>query len=80
MKVVCFAFSCIFLHLKSFCRKKNWLETVLIPLFYYTTMMFYCNANGKNCSDKFYQLSELTCTDNNISVAQNVMELFLARF
>ena len=29
----------------------------------------------KNCSDKFYQPSELTCTDNNISVAQNVMEL-----
>ena len=68
MKVVCFAFSCIFLDLKSFCKKINWLETVLIPLFYYTTMMFY------------YQLSELTCTDNNISVAQNVMELFLARF
>ena len=34
----------------------------------------------KNCSDKFYQLSELNCTDNNISVAQNVMELFLATF
>ena len=37
-----------------------------------------CEANGqKNCSDEFYELVGIICTENNISVAQNVTEALL---
>ena len=37
-----------------------------------------CDANGqKNCADEFYELVGIICTENNISVAQNVTEALL---
>ena len=37
-----------------------------------------CDANGqKICSDEFYELVGIICTENNISVAQNVTEALL---
>ena len=37
-----------------------------------------CDVNGqKICSDEFYELAGTICTENNISVAQNVTEAVL---
>ena len=37
-----------------------------------------CDVNGqKICSDKFYELAGIICTENNISVGQNVAEALL---
>ena len=37
-----------------------------------------CDANGqKICSDEFYELVGIICTEKNISVAQNVTEALL---
>ena len=37
-----------------------------------------CDVNGqKICSDEFYELADVICIENNISVAQNVTEALL---